>query len=89
MRKSDVKTSHSDNGGQEMKGRQMTRNERRRYRRKLREQRLIGLAVLVCCAAMFWLCSTGRTLGDRDATAVLLLVPLGLWMLVTKEIIIY
>ncbi len=56
---------------------------------KRMEQKLMGLAVLVICCFVLWLCSTGTTPEDQDATAVVLLAPLGLWMLFTKEIVIY
>ena len=56
---------------------------------KLMEQKLMGLVLLVICAFVLWLCSTGTTPEDRDATAVVLLAPMGLWMLFTKEIVIY
>ena len=72
-----------------MKSYQMTRNQRRLYRRKMVEQKLMGLGLLVVCAFVLWLCSTGTTPEDQDATAVVLLAPLGLWMLFTKEIVIY
>lgn len=67
----------------------MTRNERRYYRKKLTEQRLMGLAIILCCVLMLWLCSTGTTPADRDGTAIVLLAPMGIWMLVTKQIVIY
>lgn len=53
------------------------------------EQKLMAIGLLLICAVVLWLCSTGTTPEDRDATAVVLLVPLGLWMLFTKEIVIY
>lgn len=56
---------------------------------KLMEQKLMGLVLLVICAFVLWLCSTGTTPEDQDATAVVLLAPLGLWMLFTKDIVIY
>ena len=65
-----------------MRQAQMTRNERRYYRKKIIEQRLMGLGVL-------WMCSTGVTVEDRDGTAVVLLAPLGLWLLFSKQILIY
>ena len=46
-----------------MRQAQMTRNERRYYRKKIIEQRLMGLGVL--------------------------LAPLGLWLLFSKQILIY
>lgn len=56
---------------------------------KHKEQKLMGLLLLVICAIVLWLCSGGTTPEDRDATVVVLLVPLGLWMLFTKKIVIY
>lgn len=53
------------------------------------EQKLMGIGLLLICAVMLWLCSTGTTPEDCDATAVVLMAPLGLWMLFTKEIVIY
>ena len=56
---------------------------------KRTEQRLMGIGLLLICAVVLWLCSTGTTPEDQDATVVVLLAPLGLWMLFTKEIVIY
>lgn len=53
------------------------------------EQKLMGIGLLLICLIVLWLCSTGTTPEDQDATAVVLLAPLGLWMLFTKEIVIY
>lgn len=69
--------------------RQMTRNERKRYRKKLLEQKLLGILMLACCVVALVLCSTGTTIEDRDCTAVVLLAPLGLWMIFSKRILIY
>ena len=66
----------------------MTRNQRRLYKKKLLEQRLMGLGLLACCGVQLWMCSTGTTMADRDGTAVVLLAPLALYMLFTKEIVI-
>lgn len=72
-----------------MRNYQMTRKQRRMYRRKMIDQKLIALGLLACCAVALWLCSTGTTPEDQDATAVVMLVPLGLWMLFAKDIVIY
>ncbi len=53
------------------------------------EQKLMAIGLLLVCAVVLWLCSTGTTPEDQDATVVVLLAPLGLWMLFTKEIVIY
>jgi hypothetical protein len=59
----------------------MTRNQRKYYRKKLFQQRLIALGILVCCCAV--------SIADQDATAIVLLAPLGIYALFTKKIIIY
>lgn len=56
---------------------------------KRTEQKLMGLGLLVICGFVLWLCSTGTTPEDQDVTAVVLLAPLALWMIFTKEIVIY
>lgn len=53
------------------------------------EQKLMGIGLLLICLVVLWLHSIGTTPEDQDATAVVLLAPLGLWMLFTKEIVIY
>lgn len=67
----------------------MARMTREMYRRKRREQRLIGLVLLLMCGVVLWLCSTGTTPEDQDAGAVFLLAPLGIHLLLTKHIEIY
>lgn len=62
-----------------------TRNQRRR---KIIEQKLIGIALLAICALMFWLASTGVSPEDKDCTAVLLIAPVGFYMLFSKQIVI-
>lgn len=66
----------------------LTTSKRRMRRKKLIEQRLMGMGLLVCCVLAVWLCSTGTTMVDRDATGVVLLAPLALYMLFTKNIVI-
>lgn len=53
------------------------------------EQKLMAIGLLLVCTVVLWLCSTGTTPEDQDATVVVLLASLGLWMLFTKEIVIY
>ena len=66
----------------------MTRNQRRLYKKKLLEQRLMGLGWMDCFGVLLWMCSSGSSMADRDGTAVVLLAPLALYMLFTKEIVI-
>ena len=59
-----------------------TRNEKRR--RKLLEQKLMGVAMLIVSALFLWMVwGTGE-----DAGALLVIVPLGLLLLFSKEIMI-
>lgn len=72
-----------------MRSAQMTRNERRMYRRKLMEQRIMGLVMLACAALAFWMCSSGQTIVERDGTGGVIVAALGLWLLFSRKIIIY
>ena len=47
-----------------------------------RNQKLLGVALLICSAISAIVC-------DGDITALLLIVPLGLYMIFTKEAITY
>lgn len=63
----------------------LTRNQRRR---KVVAQKLMGIALIAIRALMFWLASTGVTPEEKDCTAVLLIAPIGLYMLFSKQIVI-
>ena len=63
----------------------LTRNQRRR---KVVVQKLMGIALIAICALMFWLASPGVTPEEKDCTAVLLIAPIGLYMLFSKQIVI-
>jgi len=51
---------------------------------ELREQRLIGLVLVILSAVLLLVASTGTTPQDQDATAVLLILPMGLCMVFSK-----
>lgn len=56
---------------------------------KMRKQRLMGLALVVISGMLLALASTGTTPEEQDATAVLLTLPLGLYMIFTKTYVLY
>lgn len=57
---------------------------------KMTKQRLMGFALVVISILLLLLASTGETLEERDATAVLIIIlPLGLYMTVTKNYMLY
>lgn len=56
---------------------------------KMRKQRLMGVALVAIAAFVVLMASTGKTPEDRDATAALLVGPLGLYMVFTKEYVLY
>lgn len=49
------------------------------------KQITIGIILLVICALVILLASKANTMEDGDITAVAFLVPLGLYMIFTKE----
>ena len=55
----------------------------------MRKQRLMGAGLLAISAAMAALAWIGSTPEERDITAVVLLAPLGVWLLATKEYVLY
>lgn len=57
--------------------------------KKMTKQRLLGLTLVALSALLIALASQGKTVEDRDVTAVILLLPLGIYALVTKEYIFY
>ena len=56
---------------------------------KMRKQRLMGVALVVISWFILLLALTGTTIADQDATAVLLTLPLGLYMIFSEEYILY
>ena len=56
---------------------------------KMTKQRLMGIALVVTSVLLLFLASTGETLEERDATAVLIILPLGMYMMVTKNYVLY
>lgn len=53
------------------------------------EQKILGVLMLVLSLVIWRLCSLGTTPADQDGTILLLTVPMGIWMLFSKKIIIY
>lgn len=51
-------------------------------------QKIFGLVLLVISIGVIILASTGKTPEDKDATAILFTVPIGLYLLFTKEIVV-
>lgn len=56
------------------------------YRRMLRRQRLVGLFLLVVCCVIFAVASKGASIEARDATAVVPLLPAGVYLLLTRKL---
>ncbi|MCD8376439.1 MAG: hypothetical protein LUD69_05800 [Oscillospiraceae bacterium] len=52
------------------------------------KQKLIGVLILAVCVGVLVFAAHGTGFTDSDATPVLLLAPLGLWLTVSKRRII-
>ena len=63
-----------------------TRNQRRR--KLFIGQKLMGLCLLAISAVLVWMALGGVTVEERDITAVLLFLPLGLYLIFSKQILI-
>ena len=49
----------------------------------------MGLVMIAISVAILALASPGKTPEDRDATAILLTLPLGVYMMATKNYVLY
>ena len=56
---------------------------------KMRKQRCMGLVLVLLSLLVVKMASTGTTPEDSDATVTVLLGPLGIYMMVTKQYILY
>lgn len=63
--------------------------KKRAYRKKLIMQKVMGLLLLLICGVVIMMASTGANSADKDVTPILILVPLGLYLVFTKHVIIY
>ncbi len=55
----------------------------------MRKQKLYGLVFVLLSIFVVIMCMIGKTAEDRDATAIVLLLPFGLYLIFTKKIYIY
>lgn len=56
---------------------------------KMREQRWMGLVMVVISWLLLTIAASGETMEERDATAVLLTLPLGLYMMFGETLVLY
>ena len=56
---------------------------------KMREQRWLGLVMVVISWLLLTIAAGGETLEERDATAVLLTLPLGLYMMFGETLVLH
>ena len=64
-----------------------TRNQLRR--RKLIEQKVMGILLLAVCVMNIIFACNGKTVEDKDCTPILLFAPMGFYLLFTKQVVIY
>jgi succinate dehydrogenase hydrophobic anchor subunit len=58
------------------------------HKNKMITQRISGLILLIISVVVIIMAAQGTTTQDRDITAVLFLLPISLWMLVSKKCIL-
>lgn len=63
-----------------------TRNQLRC--RMMIQQRFMGLGLILISGFILWLASAGTTPVDRDCTVIFFTLPLGLWLLFSRKILI-
>lgn len=65
----------------------MYNRTRRKYRAVRVKQVLIGMALLAVSALIIAVAKQGTTMQDRDITAVVFTIPLGLYCIFNKKVI--
>lgn len=63
-----------------------TRNQLRR--RMMIRQRFVGLGLILISGFILWFASTGTNPVDQDCTVIFFTLPLGLWLLFSRKILI-
>ena len=56
---------------------------------KMRKQRLMGVLLVALSWAMLLIAGTGQTVEDQDASAAMLTLPLGLYMIYTETYVLF
>lgn len=64
----------------------MHTNNKSARTRKLLHQKLLGLVLFLISLAFILVNASNASIADRDATAALLLIPLGLHLLFTRKV---
>lgn len=63
--------------------------KKRAYRKKIIKQKVMGLLLLLICGVVIMMASTGTNPEDNDVTSILILGPIGLYLILAKHVIIY
>lgn len=58
-------------------------------RKKLIRQKLIGVCLLVLCALCVAVAMNGDTPEERDCTAVFIVAPMAVWLILSDNVAIY
>lgn len=67
----------------------MLGSKKKHRSKKNLKQKLMGFSLIVICVLIFCIASTGNTLEERDCTAALLIAPLGLYLIFSKQVVIW
>lgn len=58
---------------------------KKRFTAQRKKQIAAGIGLLIICAIVMLITANGKTVMDRDVSAVLFLAPLGIYMIFTKD----
>lgn len=62
--------------------------KKRARARKLFIQKLMGIGILTISVFVIWFAANGETVEERDVTPVLFMIPLGISLLLSKEVLL-
>lgn len=66
----------------------MKRSHSRLMKRKLRQQKMMGIGMLIITLVIFMMAASATNFVDQDVTAALITGPMGIWMLLSKEVLL-
>ena len=66
----------------------MKNKNEKRYIKKIFEQRILAIVMLVICAVILLMAATASSPSGHDITPVILLAPVSIWMMFTKQLVI-
>ena len=57
--------------------------------KKMLEQKLMGIGMILVSLVVIYMAATAIVPGDSDATAAVIFLPIGLYLMLSRKVVIY